>query len=229
MKLIDVLGTEFDNIGIIEAVERSIRAMENVTGDYVLLQDSQQTLQNRRGRRLQSIISHALLVLPGDRGIFTASRLLGTPLRHKMSVADYSGALLARMSERGMSVFILVARSGGIAQRAADDLSYRFPGVYVAGAEDISRYDKEALTALINEAAPDLLVLAMDYGEQMGLIYSVLPGLDVGLCLGLGRAMDEYTAKRGETGFFNTLSAEPARALKEPGIIIEALRKRIFG
>lgn len=228
MKLIDVLGTEFDNIGIIEAVERSLRAMENVTGDYVLILDSQQTLQNRRGRRLKAIISHALLVLPGDKGIFTASRLLGTPLRHKMSVADYSGALLARMSERGMSAFILVARSG-VAQRAADDLSFRFPGVFVAGAEDINRHDKAALTAIINEAAPDLLVLAMDYGEQMGLIYSVLPGLDVGLCLGMGRAMENYIAKRGETGFFKALSAEPARALKEPGIIFEALKKRIFG
>ena len=228
MKLIDILGTEFDNIGIVEAVERSIRAMEDVTGDYVLLLDSQQTLQNRKGRRLRAIISHALLVLPGDKGIVTASRLLGTPLRHKMSVVDYSGALLARMSERGMSAFILVSRAG-IAQRAADDLGYRFPGVYVAGAEDINRLDKEALVSLINEAAPDLLVLAMDYGDQMGLIYSMLPELDVGLCLGLGRAMDAYTAKRGETGFFKALSEEPARALKEPYIIVEALRKRIFG
>ena len=228
MKLINILGTEFDNIGIVEAVERSIRAMEDVTGDYVLLPDSQQTLQNRKGRRLMAIISHALLVLPGDKGIVTASRLLGMPLRHKMSVSDYSGALLARMSERGMSVFVLVSRAG-IAQRAADDLSYRFPGVYVAGAEDINRLDKDELAALINEAAPDLLVLAMDYGDQMGLIYSMLPKLDVGLCLGLGRAMDAYTAKRGETGFFKALAEEPARALKEPYIIIEALRKRIFG
>lgn len=228
MKLVNILGTEFDNIGIIEAVERSIRAMEDVTGDYVLVLDSQQTLQNRKGRRLMAIISHALLVLPGDKGIVAASRLLGMPLKYKMSVADYSGALLARMSERGMSAFILVARSG-IAQRAADDMAYRFPGVYVAGAEDINRLDKEALLSLINEAAPDLLVLAMDYGDQMGLIYSMLPKLDVGLCLGLGRAMDAYTAKRSETGFFKALSEEPARALKEPYIIFEALRKRIFG
>lgn len=228
MKLINILGTEFDNIGIIEAVERSIHAMENVTGDYVLILDSQQTLQNRNGRRLMAIISHALLVLPGDKGIVAASRLLGMPLKYKMSVADYSGALLARMSERGMSAFILVSRSG-IAQRAADDMAYRFPGVYVAGAEDISRLDKDALVALINEAAPDLLVLSMDYGDQMGIIYSLLPRLDVGLCLGLGRAMDAYTARRGETGFFKALSAEPARALKEPHIIFQALRKRLFG
>lgn len=228
MKLINVLGTEFDNIDIIEAVERSIRAMDETPGEYVLVLDSQQTLQNRNGRRLRAIISHALLVLPGDRGIFAASRLLGMPLRHKMGVFDYSSALLARMSERGMSAFILTSRTG-IAQRAADDLAYRFPGIHVAGAEEINPLDGNSLVDIVNDASPDLLILSMDYGDQMGIIYSLLPQMDVGLCLGLGRAMDPYTAKRGEGGFAKQLIDEPARALKEPYIILTALKKRIFG
>lgn len=228
MKLIDVLGTEFDNIDVIEAVERSIRAMDETPGEYVLVLDSQQTLQNRQGRRLRAIISHALLVLPGDKGIFSASRLLGMPMRHKMGAFDYSLALLARMSERGMSAFILTSRRG-IAQRAADDLAYRFPGVHVAGAAEINPLDGDSLVEMVNAASPDLLILSMDYGDQMGIIYSLLPRMDVGLCLGIGRAMDAYTTKRGEGSFAKRLADEPARALKEPHIVLAALQKRIFG
>jgi len=228
MKLINVLGTEFDNIDIMEAVERSINCMEVRDAYYVITPDSQETLKNRKSRTLMRVISRALLVLPGDKGIYAAAKLLGMPLRYRMSTVDFAGALLARMSDMGMSVFILAPKAG-VARRAADDLFYRFPGVKLAGAEDVNRLGNEDIVKAVNAASPDLLVLSMDYIDQMGFINALLPQMEVGLCLGIGRAMEKHTAKRGEEAFFSRLMKEPGRTFKEALIILAALRKRIFG
>jgi len=228
MRLLEILDVEFDNIRISEAVERSVRSMEEGGGQFVLLLDSQQLLRSRKSRMLMNVLSRALLVLPGDKGIYAAAKLLGMPLRYRMSTEDFAGALLARMSDMGMSVFILAPKAG-VARRAADDLFYRFPGVKLAGAEDVNRLGNEDIVKAVNAASPDLLVLSMDYIDQMGFINALLPQMEVGLCLGIGRAMEKHTAKRGEEAFFSRLMKEPGRTFKEALIILAALRKRIFG
>lgn len=228
MKLLEILDVEFDNIRIGEAVERSVRSMDEDGGQFVLLLDSQQLLQSRKSRRLMNVISRALLVLPADKGVFAAARLLGLPFNYKMSATDYSSALLARLADRDGSVYILTDKSG-IARRAADDLRYRFPGVNVVGAEDISYIDEEKLLGGINESRPDLVILAMDYYEQMNLIRALAFKADAGLILGIGGAMDAYTAKRGSDGYVKRLTRQPGRELKDVGIVMAALKKRIFG
>lgn len=228
MKLLEILDVEFDNIRIGEAVERSVRSMEEDGGQFVLLLDSQQLLQSRKSRMLMNVISRALLVLPADKGIFAAARLLGLPFNYKMSALDYSSALMARMGEKDGTVYILTDKTG-IAQRAADDLHYRFPGVSVVGAEDISYIDEETLLGSINQAQPDLVILAMDYFEQINLIRALAFKADVGLILGIGGAMDAYTAKRGSKGYVKRLTHQPGRELKDIGIVAAALKKRIFG
>lgn len=228
MRYIDILGAEFDNMDVEEAVELSIRSMCEREGEYVLELDSQDVLKSRKSRRVASILSKSLLLLPADGGVYAAAGLLGTPLEYRMDPSDYTGALMARMSEMSMSAYILVSKPG-IAQRASDDMAYRFPGIRVAGASDINDMDDEELINCINSHSPDLLVLSMDYMEQMGLIYGLWPKMDAGLCLGIGSAMDAYVTKRGESGFFRRLADDPAGTLKEARIILAALKKRIFG
>ena len=228
MKRLEILDVEFDNMRISEAVERSVRSMDEDGGQFVLLLDSQQLLQSRKNRMLMTVISRALLVLPADKGIFAAARLLGLPFNYKMSALDYSSALLARMAEKNGTVFILTDKPG-ISRRAADDMHYRFPGVRVLGAEDISYMDGESLLESINEARPELVVLAMDYFEQINIIRALAFKADVGLILGIGGAMDAYTAKRGSSGYVKRLTRQPGKELKDIGIVAAALRKRIFG
>lgn len=228
MKLLEILDVEFDNIRIGEAVERSVRSMEEDGGQFVLLLDSQQLLQSRKSRMIMNVINRSLLVLPADKGVFAAARLLGLPFNYKMSALDYSSALLARIGENNGTVYILTDKSG-ISQRASDDVHYRFPGIRMVGAGDISYIDEKSLLDSINEAQPDLLILAMDYSEQINLIRALASKADVGLILGIGSAMDAYTARRGSDTYVKRIIRQPGRELKEVGIVAAALKKRIFG
>lgn len=228
MKHIEVLGIEFDNITIGEAVKRSLTAMDEDSRDYVLVLDSQEILLSRKSRQLMAMLRSALLVLPGDAGVFAAAQLLGMPLNYKMSAMDYSSALLARLGELSGRVYVLAATKG-LAERAADDMSARFPGLAVVGAEQAESESWESLKKSIDQAQPDLLILSMDFYEQMQLIKLFGKELDAGLILGIGRAMDASVQRRREKHLLRRLINDPGRVTKAPRLILAALKFRMFG
>ena len=228
MKQIDVLGVVFDNIDISEAVERALSAIPSRKAAFALVMGAQQTLQVSRSPKLMRILEDALLILPGDRSLFAAAGIMGLPLSYKMGAQDFSAALLARISGGSGSVFLLTDVAG-IAQRAADDISYRFPGINVVGAEDIRYLQDEEILEAVNRARPDMVILSMDFYMQMRLIHVLGPVMDTGLILGIGRAMEAYTVRRRGDSFFVRLKKEPGRVLRGPYILLAAVKKRIFG
>lgn len=81
MNRINILGIKYCDMDIAEAVEHSVRCIEQREGGYVLAPDSELALAARRSRRLMAAVRGAELILPGDRGVFMASGILGLPLK----------------------------------------------------------------------------------------------------------------------------------------------------
>ena len=95
MRSIDILGVSFDDMSIAEAVERSIRAIDQRVAAYVLPVGSELLLEADRNSPLTEAINSAGLVLADDKGISMASHVLGLPLKHKMSGEDYTDEMRA--------------------------------------------------------------------------------------------------------------------------------------
>lgn len=225
MNTINILNIKYCDIDIAEAVEHSMRAIRARSGGYVLTPDSALALAARKSRRLMAALRAARLILPGDRGIFIASRILGLPLHYKMSGADYASALLARLGGEAGSVYIIDAAANDL-RGAAARLAARYPGLVIAGISDGRFVDDTELIDEINTASPDLLLVCMSSPRQELWLYETCPMLNAGLCLGLGR--DDNNGA-GQGGFFARLAHDPRRALKLPRIILAALWKRIAG
>ena len=216
MNRINILGIKYCDIDITEAVEHSVRAIERRVGGYIIVPDSDLAFAARKSCRLMSAIRAAELVLPGDRGIFIASRILGMPLHYKMSAPDFASALLARLSGCGKSVFLVGARQQTV-QYAADRIVERYPGIQIAGTAD-GRFVND--TEIIDEinAAPKQELWMSEISNE----------LNTGLSLGVGAVLEETGARRSE-GFFTRLVHDPKRTLKLPRMILAALWKRIVG
>ncbi|MGI5976491.1 MAG: WecB/TagA/CpsF family glycosyltransferase [Candidatus Limivicinus sp.] len=224
----NILGIRFDDIGIAVAVERSMRAMEERSGAYVVTLDSQLALEVRKNRRLTAAVKNAGLVLPGDKGIFTASYILGLPLRNKMDGLDYSAALLARMSETGRTMFILGARPG-VAERAAEELMHRFPGIRLAGTTNGDFVDDTEIKKTINELEPDLLIVCLSFPREELWMYENCSELNIGIAVGLGRVMEPFMGRKDNSSWFSRLLHDPKRTLKEPRMALAAVKKRLLG
>ncbi len=226
MNRINILGIKYCDIDITEAVERSVRSIETRGGGYIVVPDSDLALAARRNRRLMSAIRGAELILPGDRGVFIASRILGLPLHYKMSAPDFASALLARLSGCAKSVFLVGARKQTV-QYAADRIVERYPGIQIAGTADGRFVDDTEIIDEINAASPDLLLVCLSSPKQELWLSEVSQELNAGLSLGVGAVLEEQSARR--EGFFERLMREPKRTLKIPRMILAALWKRIAG
>ena len=242
MNRIDVLGIEFDNTDILEAVERAIRLMEERRHAYVVTPNPEIILESQKNEKLASAVKSADMVLPDGVGVIYASHILGTPIKNRIPGIDFASALMARISENGRKVFLLGAKPG-VAELAGERLAERYPGLAICGVNDgyFEEEDTEFIIEKINSASPDLVLVCLGSPKQEIWMKNNAELLDVGLLIGLGGALDVYAGvveraprKWRSMGleWLYRLIREPKRIkrmVKLPGVIVAAAWRRIGG
>ena len=242
MNRIDVLGVEFDDMDIVEAVELAMGFMEERRCAYAVTPNPEIVLECRKNRRLAAAVRAADMVLPDGVGVIYASRILGTPIKNRLPGIDFASALMARMSECGKKVFLLGAKSG-VAELAAERLTERYPGLEICGVNDgyFAQEDNELVLEKINALSPDLILVCLGAPRQEIWMKNNAELLNAGLMIGLGGAMDVYAGvveraprkwrKLGLEWLYRLIK-EPRRIkrmIKLPGILFAALWRRIGG
>lgn len=242
MNRIDVLGVEFDDMDIVEAVELAMGFMEERRCAYAVTPNPEIVLECRKNRKLAAAVRAADMVLPDGVGVIYASRILGTPIKNRLPGIDFASALMARMSECGKKVFLLGAKTG-VAELAAERLTERYPGLEVCGVNDgyFEEEDNELVLEKINALSPDLILVCLGAPKQEIWMKNNAELLNAGLMIGLGGALDVYAGvveraprkwrKLGLEWLYRLIK-EPRRIkrmIKLPGILFAALRRRIGG
>ena len=138
-----------------------------------------------------NILRRADLVLPDGIGLLWAARLMGAPLRERVTGSDGVPLIAARAAREGWRLFFLGAREG-IAARAARVLAERHPGLQVVGsyAGSPAAEEEDDIVARINRANADILLVAYGAPEQDKWIARNAPRLRVSVAMGVGGAFD---------------------------------------
>ncbi len=190
----EVLGIGFDNLTMEEAVNKALSLIKEGSAAYVVTLNPEIVWLCRSELELKSAIAGACIVLPDGIGIIHGARILGTPLREKIPGIDFAQALMSRMASEGMSVFLLGAEDG-VAQKAAERLGERFPGLVLAGTHHGFFSEDEPIIKIINEAKPDLLLVCLGAPKQEYWMKNNADKLNVGLMAGLGGSLDVFAGK----------------------------------
>jgi N-acetylglucosaminyldiphosphoundecaprenol N-acetyl-beta-D-mannosaminyltransferase len=143
----------------------------------------------------------AVLSVPDGTSIVLASRVLGTPVPHRVAGCDLMERLCGECAVRGFSVFFL----GGLptaAEKAARQLMKRHPGLMVSGV-DCPPYNFESdpvqcerIRELLAAAAPDLLFVAFGAPKQEIWAWQNCADLPVGMVMSVGSSFDTYAGIR---------------------------------
>lgn len=166
----------------------------------------------------------AELSLVDGKPLVWASRLLGKTLPEKISGSDLVWPLLERAGQKKWRVYLL-GGADGVAAEAAEVMGRRY-GVNVVGidAPRVSRDGEvqdagESLTR-IQEARPNLVLVALGAPKQELLIHRIVADIRPAVALGIGGSLD-FIAGRvkraprwvSESGFewLYRLSREPRR------------------
>lgn len=145
----------------------------------------------RRDPNFWNILQRATLCVPDGVGLLWAARRQGTPLPERVTGSDGVPIIAERAAQEGWRLYLLGA-GPGIAQRTADILQTRFPGLQIAGIYEGSPApeDEDAIVERINASGAHILFVAYGAPEQDKWIARNLPRLKVTMAMGVGGAFD---------------------------------------
>jgi N-acetylglucosaminyldiphosphoundecaprenol N-acetyl-beta-D-mannosaminyltransferase len=186
----------------------------------------------------RNILKRADLCVPDGVGLLWAARRLGTPLPERVTGSDGVPRIAAHAAQTGWRLYLLGA-APGIAEKAAEILRDRYPGVQIAGtyAGSPAPEEEDAIVERINASGADLLFVAYGAPRQDAWIARNLPRLNVAMAMGVGGAFDFIAGviprapdwmRRAGIEWLYRLYLEPrriGRMMRLPRFVLAVLRR----
>jgi N-acetylglucosaminyldiphosphoundecaprenol N-acetyl-beta-D-mannosaminyltransferase len=192
MRRIELCGIAIDDVTMSEALERLVALAQRRTPPaYVVTPNVDHLVKLQGDMEFREIYARANLVLADGVPLIWASRLLGKPLRAKVSGSDLFVTFAPIAVERGLRLFFLGGRPGA-AERAAEALHARHPGLQVVGTYappfgfDRDPVEDARAADRVRAAAPDVLFVGLGAPRQEKWIARHLERLAVPLSMGVG-------------------------------------------
>ncbi len=217
---IDFFGIKLWNTSMKEAVKWILMSTQNrdkIQLAFVNPDCLNISFKNAEYRDLLKRIDH---VLPDGIGIKIGSRMQNVSLRENVNGTDMFPILCEEMSHTDLKLFMLGSKPG-IAQKAADNMRKKYPGLKICGSHDgyFTECEEQNVIDYINERKPDILLVAMGAPHQDLWIAKNLDKLDTHIAIGVGGLFDYYSGVTERAPrWVREIGMEWAwRILQEPG------------
>jgi len=188
---IRILGVAVENVVEAEAIERITDFVTEGAPHHVVTVNPEFVMEARRNSAFRRVLAAADMATPDGVGLLLAARLHGNAFRGRVTGVALAELIAARAAERGWSMFLLGA-APGVAERAAEALQRKYPGLRIVGCYSGSpRSDEEpAIRARIITAQPTVLLVAYGHPAQDLWIARNQPLLRVPVAIGVGGVFD---------------------------------------
>ena len=188
---VEILGTKVDPTTYGEALARIQSFVQRGGVHQVVTVNPEFVMRARWDEPFHQVLNDADLALADGIGLVWAARLLGHCLPARVAGSDLVPHIAQHAAELGWRLYLLGAPHG-VAERAAQVLKDRYPGLQVAGtyAGSAAPEMEEALVGRIRAAAPDVLFVAYGAPAQDMWIARNLSSLGVPVAMGVGGAFD---------------------------------------
>jgi len=188
---IHILGVRVDNVTYEEALQAFEEFIHEGSPHQVVTLNPELVVLSTRDSEFREIVNTASLVLPDGVGLLGASRMLGCPLKERVTGVDTFERFAELASRKGYRPFLLGA-APGVAEKVARTLSQRYPGFSVAGAYagSPSPLEEDAIVEMVRNTRPDALFVAYGSPAQEKWIARNLERLGVPVAMGVGGAFD---------------------------------------
>ncbi len=144
---VSILGVQIDVIDQ-DAFRRRAESFFYEQGGHTIVTPNPEFLvAAQRNAEFRSVLNSADLAIPDGTGLLVAARILGLPLKERVTGVEAVNAIANIAAQKGRSLFLL-GGGDGVATRAADALQKKYPTLKIAGAESGGRIEMQNVTAL---------------------------------------------------------------------------------
>lgn len=195
MNRIPFLFSEVDNVTIKEAIMIAEDLILQKKPSYVVTPNADHIIRLEKNMELRKIYSEAGLILTDGMPLIWISRLMKTPIKERITGADFFHELCKIAEQKGFSIFLLGAAEG-IAQLASENLKKEFPRIMISGTYsppynfESDEIEINKIINMIKTSKPDILGVGLGSPKQEKFIYKYLTEMDVPLSIAMGATID---------------------------------------
>ena len=193
---VTLFGVPIANLTLAETVDRIETLIRTGRPHQHVVVNVDKIVKMQGDPQLRAAILSCELINCEGQPIVWASRLLGAPLKERVTGVDLFQALAARCAARGFRVYLLGAREEVVA-RVAQVLQARHPGLVIAGWRD-GYWDGDAepaVIAAVRAARPEVLFMATPSPKKELFLGKWKQELAVPFVMGVGGSFDVVAGK----------------------------------
>ena len=228
---LNVLGVGVNTYTMDEAVDFLVSAMDKDTLTSVYTPNSEIILHAYKNPDYAEILNRGSLVTPDGIGVVYASKILGRPLKERVSGFDLACRVLKKAAPMKKTLYLLGGKPK-IAEKAAENIKKLYPGINIVGTSNgyFDDQKEKEIIADINEKSPDLLFVCLGFPKQECWI-DTHSEISARVAMAIGGSLDVFAGeveRAPET--FQKLGLEWLyRLIKQPSRFVRMLALPKFG
>lgn len=202
---LEILGISVDKVDMGKALSKFSELMDTEECSLIVTPNSEIILSATKDAALREIIASADLVIPDGIGIVHASKLLGQPLKERVTGIDFMEMILVWLQEHEKSIYLFGSKPGAEKQEAVCDIAAKkkqlqYPKLKIAGTHHgyFKPEEEDSIVEEINASGADFLCVALGSPKQEDFISRRRKELKVKAAIGVGGSFDVWagTLKR---------------------------------
>ena len=218
---INILGVPVDMISLEQAMEVFETEFPKDGLTMIVTPNSEIVQAASKDEELRELIAAADIIVPDGVGLVYASKIVGHPLKERVTGIDMMEKIIAYLEKNRKSIYFFGSKPG-IAEKAAERIKEKYPSLMVAGTHDgyFSPEAEAEIVEEINASGADFLCVALGAPKQEKFISNHRNELKVSGAIGVGGSLDvwsgtlqrapEFYQKHGLEWLFR-LKQEPSR------------------
>jgi N-acetylglucosaminyldiphosphoundecaprenol N-acetyl-beta-D-mannosaminyltransferase len=218
---VTLFGVPIANLTLAETVDRVEELIRDGPTHQHVVVNVDKVVKMQRDPALRAAVLDCDLINADGQPLVWASRLLGRPLKERVTGVDLFQALVAHCAARGYRPFLLGARQEVVEQCAAV-LRGRHPDLQLAGLRNgyWTTAEEAAVVEQVRAAQPAILFVAMSSPKKELFLRRWKDRLQVPFVMGVGGSFDVVAGKvrrapqwvqRCGMEWFYRFAQEPAR------------------
>ena len=191
---VTVVGIKVDNVDEDEAISLIDTWIDGATPAYIAVVNAAKLVSARRNNELRRALMGADLITADGMSVVWASRLLGSPLKERVTGIDMFERLIGHAARRSASVYLLGGRDEAVG-RIVKRFRGEYPNLKVAGYRNgyFTAAEADEVVEQIKQSGAELLFVAMGSPRQEIWIASNLAATGARFALGVGGAFDHLS------------------------------------
>lgn len=192
--IVDFAGIKVDNVSMVEATQVAEGYILSKQPHLIFTPNPEIIVKSQKDFELREIINRADLCVADGISMVVVSRILGRPLKERVSGIDLLIILAKLSGQKGYRIF-LYGSEPGVAEAAAKNIESKY-AAKVVGCADGYQGDDSAVINKIKELKPDMLFVGLGAGKQERWLNHHLKELNVPLTMVIGGSLDVISGRK---------------------------------